>query len=236
MLRFVVSATVLAATGTFVACGGESDAEPENARDDAGCVGPSCNAQDSGRENCLVEPACGEGDLQIWSGTEECTSHCYNVEECGAVARCQGFERGILPDGSLTVEATITGGFGPTAPAGSECGVGERKFSLERDRLTAERCDISQTPYLVETRTRVLGQKDVYRVGTTLAALKQGSGACGADKPFMSIKVAGSSSVSSPIVLVDSFYACSKDPDVYYVDDIDAAFAVFNELAYGSSP
>ncbi len=237
----------LAGALMLLACGGMSavDTAKKPSADDADA---SSDASSPNEQACnLVAFFCSEGDLNVPDAAACTQPHCYALPDdpCLDWGWCSGPEHGLLPPGKLRFEASSVGGFGPSAPAGSECTLGEKIFHYEDFVLDFKRCNASVSPYVFEKGKRSLNKhQELNILYTAVAALEKTSNpSCGADKPLVTIKAARHPTSSEDpdasvlsVTLVDSFYACNDDPGVIYVDGIDAAFAVFNELAYGASP
>ena len=127
---------------------------------------------------------------------------------------------------SLNTLRSDGGGFVPAPPAGSTCQFGAVRYTLgvAARSLAWTRCQgQAPTPYSEVSGNRTLTDAELKDLSQTLGNLRVvgNQGACGADKPLLTIAVR--TSVGS-VTFADSFYACSiKDKPLLESRAVDAA-------------
>ena len=137
-------------------------------------------------------------------------------------------------DRSQLVADSPGGGFTPPPPPGSTCSIGRQKYTLDiaTRTLSWEQCDWAPNdqPLHLETGSRVI---TVAELATVDAAMNDVTLAteeiCGADKPFLTIKVSSLSQGTKEYT--DSFYSCMGDGRTF-VDNIDGVFGALRDLAH----
>lgn len=140
---------------------------------------------------------------------------------------------GILPsDASKIVAESPGGGFAPPPPPGSNCAIGQQKYSLtvSTRRLTWTTCEWAEgQPLQSETGARTLSRSQVNHIldVTRAASITTDQNRCGADKPFLSVSITSPSGTKK---FVDSFYACNGGNSTY-IDGIDPIFGAFRDVA-----
>jgi hypothetical protein len=159
---------------------------------------------------------------------------CVGSFTCGtSKANSCGYKCGITPVDSGIWPASATklvaespgGGFTPPPPPGSTCAIGHQKYSLERATrvMTFETCDFTGTnkPLHLTTGTTTITAAELAKINKAMDGVKVAtSDMCGADKPFLTIKV---TTPAGEKAYTDSFYRC-QGGDRVYVDGIDAVF------------
>lgn len=132
------------------------------------------------------------------------------------------------------VAASDGGGFVPPAPAGSTCQFGAVRYTLgvAARSLAWTRCQgQAPTPYSEVSGNKTLTDAELKDLSQTLGNLRVvgNQGACGADKPLLTIAVRTS---GGSVTFADSFYACSiKDKPLLESRAVDATFQKFSALA-----
>jgi len=182
-----------------------------------------CSEASDCAEQGLIHPMCAPGG---WT--------------CSAQSTC-GFSCGFDPetnavwpaDRKQLVAETRGGGFTPPPPAGSTCGLGAAKYTLDvaSKKLSWEVCKLVDwsTPLTSVSGSRTLTAREVASIDAAMKDVKLSSGEiCGADKPMLNISVTSASKGTK--TYTDSFYSCMGG-DRTYVDNIDGVFGAFRDLA-----
>lgn len=159
---------------------------------------------------------------------------------CSAQNTC-GFSCGAVPvsnpvwpaDRTELVAQNHGGGFAPPAPAGSACGIGQSKYTLDipAKKLSWEVCKTVDfaTPFTLVTGSRVLTSAEMAKVDAAMNEVTLSKGEiCGADKPFMDVAVTSTSKGKQ--TYTDSFYSCLEGEKTF-VDNIDTIFTALRDLA-----
>ncbi len=125
------------------------------------------------------------------------------------------------------------GGFVRPGPAGSTCATGQSKFTLDvaNSSLAWEECNWNDLglPLHTTSGTTALSAADMKKVNAAMNAVAISKGdICGADKPYLSLKV---TSPAGDKTYNDSFYSCQGGNKVY-VDNIDAVFGALRDAAH----
>ncbi|HSO38177.1 MAG TPA: hypothetical protein VLT33_36870 [Labilithrix sp.] len=159
---------------------------------------------------------------------------CVGGWTCGAANTC-GYKCGIpANDGIWPATATKLvaespgGGFAPPAPPGSNCAIGKQKYSLDRATrvMTSEICELSGGKLLLKSATTTITAAELLKINKAMDAVKIATqDMCGADKPFLSIKV---TTPAGEKTYTDSFYRC-QGGNRTYVDGIDGVFGAMRD-------
>ncbi|GEM_PF-1652916 len=164
---------------------------------------------------------------------------CYGAWACDVARTCSW--RCDVPepvsvwpaDRTKLVAVSAGGGFTPPPPSGSTCAFGAGKYTVDfaSGELSWEVCSFVDwgTPMRTVTGSRTLSAHELELIDEAMRAVKVTSGgACGADKPLLTIEVTSASEGTRKFF--DDFYAC-MDPSRTYVSNIDVVFSVLHDLA-----
>lgn len=167
---------------------------------------------------------------------------CVGGWTCGeSKANSCGYKCGITPppaneiwpaSATKVVAESPGGGFTPPPPPGSTCGIGKAKFSLDRASrvLSFETCAFPEdgSPLHLVTGSKTISAAELAKVNKAMSGLKIATEQlCGADKPFLSVKV---TTPAGEKTYNDAFYSC-QGGNRTYVNGIDAVFAALRDAA-----
>lgn len=180
-----------------------------------------CAAPTDCEEQALIHPMC----VGHWT--------CGDQRTCGYACGVIVPTNSIWPaDKTKLVAINQGGGFVPPPPAGSECGFGRAKYTLDIETLTlsSETCaaPASGGPLQIATKSRTITTSELAKIDAAMKKVKVTTkDFCGTDKQSLSIEVTSTS--QGPKSYFDSFYACSGGGRTY-VDNIDGVFGAFRAL------
>ena len=178
-------------------------------------------ATDCGAQG-LIHPMCAPGGWTCGaSKANTCSFHCGGLP----------VDDGIWPASATKLVAENRGGgFTPPAPAGSECGIGQATYTLDRATraMTAVTCELAAAgkPLTKKTSNVTITKAELTKIESALASAKISSGdLCGADKPYLDIQVTTPTSTKT---YSDSFYSCQGGSKTY-IDGIDAVLSALSD-------
>ena len=136
-------------------------------------------------------------------------------------------------DATKLVAHNAGGGFVRPAPAGSTCGTGQSKYTLDvaTSRLAWEECNWNDLglPLHMASGSTTLTPAAMKKVNAAMNAVTPAKGdTCGADKSYLSLEV---TSPAGAKTYNDSFYSCQGGGKVY-VDNMDAVFGALRDAAH----
>ncbi len=134
-------------------------------------------------------------------------------------------------DATTLVAQDHGGGFTPPPPAGSSCGFGAAKYTLNvaSKKVSWEVCVFIDwnTPMSKKTGTTSLSAAQLDKINKAMDDVEvTHEDICGADKPMLTLSVSSTSQGTK--TYKDSFYSCQKDGT--YVTNIDGVFTAFREV------
>ncbi len=182
-------------------------------------VGSYCTAAADCNGQAIMHPMC--------VGSFTCTPQ----NTCGY--KCGVPSTDVWPaDATKLVALSPGGGFTPPAPAGSTCGYGQHKYTLDvtASQLSWEVCQATAAgqPLHLTTGSRTITATELGKITKAAKAVKLSSGdICGADKPVLTIAITSGAGTKT---YTDSFYSCRGGSNTY-VDNIDGVFAAMSDVA-----
>jgi hypothetical protein len=179
----------------------------------------------------LAVPACGGGTsaVSVDAGVSQDVAAPDASSEVDAApdAAVSNVPGGIITDDAQKIVVTIEGGFGPTAPKGSQCKPTDATYTLTLPaRTLAWEVCVSKSGgiYDYDTESKTFSSDQLAPLSAALRAVAPSTKTtCGADKPVESVIVTTSADTRS---YFDDFYACQDGEQ--YVTGLDA---VVSELA-----
>jgi hypothetical protein len=244
-VRLAVAGALLLGAGVLAAgCEDDHALSPADAAADSGGGGGAPGADAAGADGAgspdgAAADAGGTADARAADGADAPSG-----PDAGADAVAEaGMGGGDVAPGSIVWPPSATklvaedrgGGFGPAAPAGSQCryvGAGTFTLTIDDQQLAWQICQSGgaaapAAPYTLTQGKRALGDVDFDRLIAALVKLRVSSRMiCGADKQELALRVTTPAGESE---YLDSFYSCQKRG--VYVDDIDSIFTIVRMLA-----
>jgi hypothetical protein len=242
-LLFAASRALLLAAGLLAGCDDDHPASSADAAGDSG--GPGGGGLDAGGADLATTPDAPAADAGLPADARPVDGPAADASPAPDVSGGASDAAPGTPGspGSIVWPPTATklvaedrgGGFGPAAPAGSECryaGAGTFTLTVDDQQLAWQVCETGgvvtpAAPYKLTQGKRALGDADFDRLIAALVKLRVSSRMiCGADKQELALRVTTPAGDSE---YLDSFYSCQKRG--IYVDDIDSIFTIVRMLA-----